>query len=329
MTSPACQRCRMCRPAQQRHLLLVHRRGRRGELVVAFAGDHPHAPDVGEPALQQRRAGDLGAGQGGRGDRRLSQRDVAEPQERRRVPGAEDVHVDRDVEHHVAGLFVGRHDGRGQPQVVRPGRGLPDRALRPDEHDGEPRYDQRGYRGRQPGQAGPGEPLARCEPDQPDEARADQDGQRGQAELDVPLHVDRLDERPADQQEGRHDQPRQRYRRGVERAPVVREAGGRDTGQREQGEREHQSLEPAKSDTSLSIVLKSGRVTQAICFCSRCATSSSGPSTITAAAEAASQRSGIRPIRRPGPARPRAARRERRSAAASGRARPGSAARTG
>ena len=60
--------------------------------------------------------------------------------------------------------------------------------------------------------------------------------------------------------------------------------------------------EPAKSDTSFSIVRKSGRVTQAICFCSRCATSSSGPSTITAAAEAASQRSGIRPIRRPGPA---------------------------
>ena len=83
-------------------------------------------------------------------------------------------------------------------------------------------------------------PAEPGQPDQPDQARADQDGQRGQAELDVPLHVDRLDERPADQQEGRHDQPRQRYRRGVERAPVVREAGGHDTGQREQGEREHQ-----------------------------------------------------------------------------------------
>ena len=57
--------------------------------------------------------------------------------------------------------------------------------------------------------------------------------------------------------------------------------------------------EPAKSDTSFSIVLKSGRTTQAICFCWRCATSSSGPSTINDAAEAASQRSGMRPIRPP------------------------------
>ena len=80
------------------------------------------------------------------------------------------------------------------------------------------------------------------EPDQPGQPRAGHDGQRGQAELDVPHVVDRLDERRRDEQERRHYQPRQGDRRRVERAPAVGEPGRRQAAQREQGQREHQVL---------------------------------------------------------------------------------------
>jgi hypothetical protein len=64
--------------------------------------------------------------------------------------------------------------------------------------------------------------------------------------------------------------------------------------------------EPARLVSSRSIALRVGRCSQAICPCWRLARPSSGPSTITATPHAASQRSGIRPIRRPGVVWPRA-----------------------
>ena len=78
------------------------------------------------------------------------------------------------------------------------------------------------------------------QPDQPGQPRAGRDGQRGQAELDVPYVVDGLDERRRDQQDRRHHQPGHGDRRRVERAPAVGEPGRGQAAQREQGHREHQ-----------------------------------------------------------------------------------------